>query len=61
MGVRREGYSRGYEEMTGTNIPPNSTNNTHLSNNGDLAPALGPEFELSSVTVIPDGKIFTLI
>lgn len=56
MGVRRAGYSRGYEEMTGTNLPPNNATTPTLSTNGDLTPTLGPEFELSSVTVIPDGK-----
>uniref|UniRef100_T1GU02 Major facilitator superfamily (MFS) profile domain-containing protein n=1 Tax=Megaselia scalaris TaxID=36166 RepID=T1GU02_MEGSC len=53
MGVRRAGYSRGYEEMTGSNVP-NSNSTPDLSNNGNITPTLGPEFELSSVTVIPD-------
>ncbi|XP_055919941.1 synaptic vesicle 2-related protein [Eupeodes corollae] len=48
MGVRRPGFNRGYEEMNGTNIPP--INGSTLM----AEPSLGPEFELSSITVVPD-------
>ncbi|XP_055390109.1 synaptic vesicle 2-related protein [Condylostylus longicornis] len=56
MGVRRTGIGRGYEEMAGINIPTthnNTSNNLSQQNHGPITP-LGPEFELASVTVVPD-------
>lgn len=51
MGVRRPNAVRGYEEMAGANVPDQlpSANGTNL----DLPPQ---EFELASVSVVPDGK-----
>lgn len=54
MGIRRPG-TKGYEEVEGVNIPtnPNQTSNgTGIINNNHLA---APEFELASVSVVPDG------
>lgn len=49
MGVRRALATGGYEEMDGENVP-----NTSATPN----PGPGPptEFELASVSVVPDGK-----
>lgn len=57
MGVRRPNAVRGYEEMAGANVPdqlPSSANGTNL----DLPPQ---EFELASVSVVPDGKFNSII
>lgn len=53
MGVRRANAVRGYEEMSGENVPdqlPSSANGTDME-------ILPQEFELASVSVVPDGKI----
>lgn len=55
MGIRRPG-AKGYEEVDGVNIetaPPNQNANGNGVNNNHLA---SPEFELASVSVVPDGK-----
>jgi hypothetical protein len=56
MGIRRPG-SKGYEEVEGVNIPTVKTGapsqNANGINNNVLA---SPEFELASVSVVPDGK-----
>lgn len=52
MGVRRPNAVRGYEEMSGANVPdqlPSSANGTNM----EIPPQ---EFELASVSVVPDGK-----
>lgn len=57
MGIRRPG-SKGYEEVEGVNIPtsPAIQNfNGNGINNNVLA---APEFELASVSVVPDGIFF---
>ena len=54
MGIRRPG-TKGYEEVEGVNITtsPTSQNvNSNGLNNNHLA---APEFELASVSVVPDG------
>lgn len=54
MGIRRPG-AKGYEEVEGVNIPTSPTNhniNGNGINNNHLA---APEFELASVSVVPDG------
>jgi hypothetical protein len=50
MQIRRPG-AKGYEEVDGVNIPgpPNQANG-----HGDSA-SITPEFELASVSVVPDG------
>lgn len=54
MGIRRPG-AKGYEEVEGVNIPTNpphhNGNGTGIINNVLAA----PEFELASVSVVPDG------
>jgi len=49
MGLRRSGVTKDYEEMPGANVPTGlegvETNRDHPQ-----------EFELSSVSVVPDGK-----
>lgn len=53
MGLRRSGVTKDYEEMPGTNVPTGleavETNRDHT---------LSQEFELSSVSVVPDGILF---
>lgn len=50
MGLRRSGVTKDYEEMPGANVPTGleavETNRDH---------PLSQEFELSSVSVVPDG------
>lgn len=50
MGLRRSGVTKDYEEMPGANVPTGleavETNREH---------PLSQEFELSSVSVVPDG------
>lgn len=55
MGIRRPG-TKGYEEVEGVNIPtiPASQNANGINNN-----MVSPEFELASVSVVPDGE-FTI-
>lgn len=54
MGIRRPGATRDYEELDGVNVQNSQTNinGTGIINNNHLAP---PEFELASVSVVPDG------
>lgn len=51
MGLRRSGVTKDYEEMPGANVPTGleavETNRDH---------PLSQEFELSSVSVVPDGS-----
>lgn len=55
MGIRRPG-TKGYEEVEGVNIPTapvnQNTNGNGINNNNMVS----PEFELASVSVVPDGK-----
>lgn len=52
MGVRLPGVaSRGYEEMQGANVP-----NTLTNNNFNQTEITGPDLELASVSVVPDGE-----
>ncbi len=58
MGIRRSG--KGYEEMDGANVPnpnPNGQPHPHPHPNGLNNNLPMPEFELASVTVVPDGKL----
>lgn len=52
MGIRRPG-AKGYEEVEGVNVStgPISTN----ANGVDSTHFASPEFELASVSVVPDG------
>lgn len=56
MGIRRSG--KGYEEMDGANVPnvnPNAQPNPNgISNNSNGSNLPSPEFELASVSVVPD-------
>lgn len=55
MGIRRPG-TKGYEEVDGVNVTTGPANPT-LNGNGIHSNHLGPpEFELASVSVVPDGK-----
>lgn len=56
MGVRRTGVGRGYEEMDGANIQVPQNNN--LNDSHVINTSLDTEFELSSVSVVPDGECF---
>lgn len=59
MGIRKLTASPGYEEMDGNNLPePPSKNSTAPSSlTASPHPSLPPsEFELASVSVVPDGK-----
>lgn len=56
MGIRRPG-TKGYEEVDGVNVatgPINPTLNGNGIHSNHMAP---PEFELASVSVVPDGNI----
>lgn len=56
MGIRRPG-AKGYEEVDGVNVTTSHVNST-LNGNGIHSNHLGaPEFELASVSVVPDGKL----
>jgi len=58
MGIRRPG-AKGYEEVDGVNMPTGPTG-PNVSGNGNHNSALAsPEFELASVSVVPDGKLMT--
>jgi hypothetical protein len=55
MGIRRPG-AKGYEEVDGVNIQTDSANqnaNGNVINNNIM---VSPEFELASVSVVPDGE-----
>lgn len=56
MGIRRGG-GKDYEEMPGTNIPVNGT----LTQIQTDQPIMGQEFELASVSVVPDGEFNIII
>ena len=53
MGLRRPGATKDYEEMPGENVPvPSATLHTNIEAN-----SIGSqEFELASVSVVPDGN-----
>lgn len=56
MGIRRPG-TKGYEEVDGVNLttgPANQNTNGHGIANNNL---VSPEFELASVSVVPDGEM----
>lgn len=54
MGIRRPG-TKGYEEVEGVNLPTNPANQN--SNGHGIQNILAsPEFELASVSVVPDGE-----
>lgn len=56
MGIRRPG-TKGYEEVEGVNIPTvpasQNANGNGITNNMMVS----PEFELASVSVVPDGEL----
>lgn len=55
MGLRRSGVTKDYEEMPGANVP------TGLESvEADREHPLSQEFELSSVSVVPDGRFFSI-
>lgn len=54
MGLRRPGATKDYEEMNGANVP---TDETATSQNNFETPTNCPEFEMTSVSVVPDGKM----
>lgn len=61
MGIRRPG-SKGYEEVEGVNIPTGPLNDQKSINGNGTNTILGaPEFELASVSVVPDGKFSPII
>lgn len=62
MGLRKHGQN-GYEEMPGKNLPhnPNRTDGMAPSTTSQSPPSLigamaTPDFELGSVSVVPDGE-----
>jgi hypothetical protein len=57
MGIRRPG-AKGYEEVDGVNLPSDPKKSlAALNGNGINNNILGsPEFELASVSVVPDGE-----
>lgn len=60
MGIRKLAAAPGYEEMDGNNIPNQSLNGSapnSLIGTSSPHPSLpSSEFELASVSVVPDGK-----
>lgn len=53
MGLRRAGVTRDYEEMPGANVPVPG-----LDTNGQINEhIIGQEFEMASVSVVPDGNL----
>lgn len=67
MGLRRPGVIKDYEEMPGANVPPgrvhvNMTEHQATAGGATIMDAhqhnggLGQEFEMASVSVVPDGK-----
>lgn len=68
MGLRRPGVIKDYEEMPGANVPPGGRVHVDMTEHhaiGAGAPimdahqhngGLGQEFEMASVSVVPDGK-----
>lgn len=57
MGLRRPGATKDYEEMNGANVPTDEakTSTAASQNNFDTATNC-PDFEMTSVSVVPDGK-----
>lgn len=57
MGIRRPG-TKGYEEVDGVNLPTNPNGQNASAGNGINNNSLvSPEFELASVSVVPDGTV----
>lgn len=52
MGLRRAGVPRDYEEMPGANLPVGVDGMPE-----NLSHVIGQDFELASVSVVPDGNI----
>jgi hypothetical protein len=62
MQIRRPG-AKGYEEVDGVNLP-SPTSETASIHGGSLSSNhthMAPEFELASVSVVPDGKKFIFL
>lgn len=64
MGIRKLAAAPGYEEMDGNNIPHQSLNGSNgsapnsITATGSPHPSLpSSEFELASVSVVPDGEL----
>lgn len=66
MGLRRPGASKDYEEMAGANVHHvNMIPSAHAANGAATAldalhphtSGLSQEFEMASVSVVPDGKV----
>lgn len=57
MGIRRPG-AKGYEEVDGFNIPtsPANQNANGIGDGVNNNAFVSPEFELASVSVVPDGN-----
>lgn len=60
MGIRRPG-AKGYEEVDGVNLPTSPANQTANGNGISAGNLVSPEFELASVSVVPDGNDSLLI
>lgn len=61
MGIRKLAATPGYEQMDGNNVPNQSLSgsngsapNSLMGNDSSLPPS---EFELASVSVVPDGEL----
>lgn len=63
MGIRKLAAAPGYEEMDGNNIPHQSLNGSNGSAPNSLigtdSSLPASEFELASVSVVPDGEFKT--
>lgn len=59
MGIRRPG-AKGYEEVDGVNIPTPSAGQNANGNGLNNNIMVSPEFELASVSVVPDGESHSL-
>ena len=57
MGLRRPGGTKEYEEMPGSNVPVSRIvgQQTIVDHHIDH-PTIAPDLEMSSVSVVPDGK-----
>lgn len=54
MQIRRPG-AKGYEEVDGVNIPSSPNQNANGHGQHGVEAGMAPEFELASVSVVPDG------
>lgn len=58
MGLRRPGNTKDYEEMNGSNVP---TNGELSQPNSETTIPHRQEFELTSVSVVPDGQFIGIL